>query len=288
LRRLSPTYMTALREGILSGITEAVIDDKDLDLQIRENYLNIYYKGNSLLKLTEVDAETYRAQAHKKFLRGVHIPDIDSKAAADFFVSKVPEIKQNIVKHGKRSLEIEYEQLIIRANNDEPRNNSEYFVVDRQYAAGKESRFDLNGFFWDRKRRAKGQTVPLAFMEIKFALNQDIQDLHGQLERYYSAVRKDAGSIAKEAQGIFRQKLELGLFSQSPARIEAMKTLVFSEDVSQYQFIVVLVDYNPHSRHLNLEKLRRLPFSRQIRIFRGGFAMWQQSLEGLHDGEMME
>jgi hypothetical protein len=178
-------------------------------------------------------------------------------------------------------LEIEYEQLIIRANNHEPRNNSEYFVIDRQYAAGKESRFDLNGFFWDRKRRRRGQTVPLAFMEIKFALNQDIRDLHSQLERYYFAVRKDARSIAREAQEIFRQKLELGLFSQSPERIEAMKTLVFSEDVNQYQFVVVLVDYNPHSKHLNLEKLGQLPFSKQIRIFRGGFAMWQQSLEEL-------
>jgi hypothetical protein len=39
--------------------------------------------------------------------------------------------------------------MIIRANNYKPRNNSEYFIVDRQYTVDV-GRFDLTGFFWDR------------------------------------------------------------------------------------------------------------------------------------------
>jgi hypothetical protein len=45
MRQLSPDFITALKTGFLAGLTQAVIADKDLDLQIRNNYLNIYYKA---------------------------------------------------------------------------------------------------------------------------------------------------------------------------------------------------------------------------------------------------
>jgi hypothetical protein len=62
-----------------------------------------------------------------------------------------------------------------------------------------------------------------------------------------------------------------------------MKTLMFSRDISQFQFILVLVDYNPNSSKLNLENLARLPFANQLRVFFGGFGMWQQNVEPLAD-----
>jgi hypothetical protein len=40
-------------------------------------------------------------------------------------VNRIPLLKENIIRYGKSSLEIEYEQMIIRANNYEPRNNTE-------------------------------------------------------------------------------------------------------------------------------------------------------------------
>ena len=142
------------------------------------------------------------------------------------FLKNIPLLKENVVIHGKHSLEIEYEQMIIRANNFEPRNNSEYFIIDRQYVIGKQ-RFDLAGIFWDRKARRKGQEVDLCFIEVKFALNQDISEVHNQLKGYYEAIRPRAKNIAEEGETIFRQKLELGLYNQSAERIEAMKTLSF-------------------------------------------------------------
>ncbi len=205
------------------------------------------------------------------------LADFTDEVSVDNFVQNIPAIKDNIVLLGKSSLEIEYEQMIIRANNYEPRNNSEYFFIDRQVTAGKAGRFDLTGLFWDRKRRRKGQTVPLCLFEVKFALNKDIQDVHKQLERYYLAVRNKAGDLAKETQGIFRQKLELGLYKQGEDRLEAMKTLEFSPDIDQFQFILILVDYNPYSSLYKLDKLAQLSFANQIKIFRGGFAMWEKN-----------
>jgi hypothetical protein len=58
---------------------------------------------------------------------------VDDETTARFLAC-VPRIKQNIAALDKRSLEVEYEQMLIRANNYERRNASEYFIVDRQYA----------------------------------------------------------------------------------------------------------------------------------------------------------
>ena len=280
MRHLSEDFMHALTAGFLAGITARVVHDKDLDLEIRDNYLNIYYKGNSLLNLAEKTPEDYRIIINKKFLKGCSVPDrLVNKASVSQFLTSVPILKENIIRYGKSSLETEYEQLIIRANNYERRNATEYFIIDRQYVAGKQGRFDLTGFYWNRNRRRKGDVVSLCLMEVKFALNADIQDVDQQLLRYYNAIKVDPGKIAKEAEVMFKQKLKLGLFDQRANRLEAMETLTFSKNIDEFQFILFLVDYNPFSKHLNPEKLKNLPFARQVRIFQGGFALWEQDLK---------
>ena len=196
MRKLSEDFMANLKHGFLSGIVQRVIEDKDLDLQIRDNYLNIYYKGNSLLKLTEANHQRYRVDIHQKFLDGSAVPDLTSQETVAGFLSRISDLKENIIRYGKSSLELEYEQLIIRANNQEPRNAAEYFIVDRQYATGGQDRFDLTGAFWDRNARRRGQEVFLCLMEVKFGMNTDIATVHQQIARYYEAISKDPSSVA--------------------------------------------------------------------------------------------
>ena len=283
MRKLSDAFVYNLKTGFLSEINQRAINDTDLDLQIRDNYLNIYYKGNSLLKLDEVTPERYRVTIDTKFTNGARIGDLVDTETTQAFLDRVPFIKENILKHGKSSLEVEYEQMIIRANNYEPRNNSEFYIIDRQITAGKAGRFDLTGFYWKRAKRRKGQEVPFCLMEVKFALNADIQHVHEQIERYYLAIQNRAGEMAEEAEGILRQKIELGHFNQPANRLAAMKTLSISRDINQFQFILVLIDYNPHSSLLNMGKLMGLPFANQLKIFNTGFAMWELNLDPIRN-----
>jgi hypothetical protein len=46
-----------------------------------------------------------------------------------------------------------------------------------------------------------------------------------------------------------------------------------------------LVDYNPNSAKLDLQSLSNLPFANQIKVFFGGFAMWQQNVITLGDAQ---
>lgn len=278
MRKLSETFLNCLKSDFLSEITEFVKRDHDLNLEIRDSYINIYYKGNSLLKLVEAGSLLrYKAEIHKKFLEGVKISLDFTESTVPQFVKNIPLIKENIIKHGKRSLELEYEQMIIRANNFERRNNTEYFIVDRQYAV-KEGRFDLSGIYWKMDGRRRNQEVPVCLMEIKFSLNTDIKDVHKQLARYYEPIKNNAAGIAEKMETIFRQKLILNLYDQTSQRINAMKTLTFSRNIEAFQFILVLVDYNQNSSLLDLESIGKLPFVKQIKIFHTGFGMWHHNV----------
>jgi hypothetical protein len=211
MRKLSNPYLQNLQTGFLAALAQRVQEDKDLDLQIRDNYLNIYYKGNSLLRLDQLDSDRYRIDIHPKFQEGLDIPAylVDELTTASFLRS-VPALKENIIRQGQSSLEVEYEQLVIRANNLEARNNSEYFIVDRQYAVNEVGRFDLTGFFWSRQGRRAGQEVPLCFMELKFALNSDIRLVHKQLMRYYEAIKADTAALRRRPRASFGKNWRWG------------------------------------------------------------------------------
>ncbi len=283
IRILSETFLNCLKSGFLSEITECVRRDPDLNLEIREGYINVYFKGNALLKLSKTGSPLqYRAEIHEKFIKDLEISLNFTESTTHQFVSNIPFIKDHIAKVGKRSLELEYEQMIIRANNFEPRNNTEYFIVDRQYTV-KEGRFDLTGFYWEMNHRKKYQEVPVCLMEIKFALNNDIQNIDKQLERYYLWIETNAAQIAKEMEDVFKQKLALGLYRQDVDRLTAMNTLTFSQDIKDFQFILVFVDYNQNSRLLKLalEKIEKLSFANQIKIFYSGFGMWQHNVRDI-------
>jgi hypothetical protein len=284
MRGLSRTFITCLQSGFLSKIMDRVRCDHDLNFEIRDCYINIYFKGNSLLKLVEaVPTVRYKAEINARYLERLEVPLELTEDTLHQFLAGIPHIKENIIKYGQRSLELEYEQMIIRANNFERRNNTEYFILDRQYAARDGSRFDLVGMYWERNRRQQNQEVPICLMEIKFALNHDIHTVHAQLARYYEFIKSNAAVFAEEMETVFRQKLALGLSDQSPERLNAMKTLTLSRNIKDFRFILVLVDYNQNSSLLPLENLRKLPFADQVWIFRSGFGMWQHNVSPIGD-----
>ena len=278
MRKLSDQFIYDLKDGLLSELTHKVQADIDLDLFIRDGYINIYFKGNSILKLTERKRNgTYAVDIHPKYLQAMEISDLIDVKSTRSYVNKIPQLKDNILHHGKSSLEIEYEQMIVRANNNEKRNNSDYFIVDRQYTPTGKNQIDLMGICWPNPRK-KGDIVSPCLLEIKFALNSDIKDVDQQLNRYYQLISSNHKQISEDLQSILRQRLSLGLFSQDKNRLEALKTVEISPNLADYQIILALVDYNPRSSKLDLSKIQTLPFANQIKILYGGFGMWEENI----------
>lgn len=278
MHRLSDSLFAALQDGLLAPLVDRVRRDRDLDLNCRDRAVTVYYKGHGLLTLTQVGAQQrFRPTLDPKFRTGLNLVDVVDAASMNATLALIPHIKENIVLHQSTSLEMEYEQLLIRANNLEPRTNGEYLIVDRQYVVGP-SRFDLVGLVWPRERRRTHQEVAPCFLEVKYAQNGDIATLHEQVEGYYAAVRAQATSIAADIEAMFRQKLALNLYTKTPEQLRAMDTLRGSSDINRFQFVIVLVDYNPHSTLLDRATLAALPFANQIRLWNAGFALWQERL----------
>lgn len=280
MRTLDKIFASELTKGgLFHSIVEYVINDNTLDFEIRDSYINIYFKGNSILKLNENGS----CEIHKKFLKGTSLSSstISSKSDVKNYLYNIPLIKNNVirVKSKRPTLEIEYEQLLIRSNNLNKNVNSEIFLTDRQYADNiNNSRFDLSGFFWSRKNRKRNQTVPLTFIEVKYSLNPDISDIDKQINKYYNAVNSNILDIASETEYLKNLKIELGLINQSKDRLDALKTLKISKKIQDAKFIIALIDFNPNSKLFDKTKLKALSYSSQIEIFNCGLAVWNDYL----------
>lgn len=72
----------------MAPILDEMHRDKDLDLQIRGGYINIYFKGNSLLKLTEKGPELYAVDIHEKFLGGIELGPFADDSSEQGFVGR--------------------------------------------------------------------------------------------------------------------------------------------------------------------------------------------------------
>jgi hypothetical protein len=181
-------------------------------------------------------------------------------------------------------MEIEYEQMIIRANNREERNNSEYIFLANQYDIGE--RWDLLALKWPRRKRGGNNPVgQLALMEVKYALNSDIQNADQQIARYYDYIKRNLDQLCTEMELILRQKVTLGLIERNAEQSAQLQKVKLSRDISKVEMILFLIDYNPNSTWMDkmMKKAMLLPFKNQIRIKIGGLAMWEKNLPPLEE-----
>jgi len=287
-RALPSAFMQELREGgKYRPLVEAVHNDKDLNMEFRgsnernKEYINIYCKGNNILKL-HLDGHF---EIDLALTTDLDVPlSLVNEETIGGYLELLPKIKDKVTTYDKKSMEIEYEQLLIRANNREIRNNSEYIIVDRQYVMGKD-RCDLVAIKWPRnKRKGEHPKGLLVIIEVKYALNREMAEKGAQqLDRYYGYLKKNMESVCEEMELILYQKLDLELIERTKPQIDKLKKLKLDRAIKSTEIILYLIDYNPNSKLKAklIEKAKELDFANQIQIAHGGFALWDQSSEPL-------
>jgi hypothetical protein len=171
-RGISPEFEAQLTEGILLPLLQRVRRDDTLSLEVRNGYVDIYYRGGRLLGLHEQGrgAASFRTEFDKAYL--TEVPDcpllppvqeplrtIKETAHAVVWVDALATYKQamdiRFSKHTK--IEREYQQAVVRDNNRHSSGDkSDYCVVDIEYAQSPSAfpdqtadyRFDMVGFRW--------------------------------------------------------------------------------------------------------------------------------------------
>jgi hypothetical protein len=189
-RGITQKFEDQLKSGILQPLLQRVQHDDTLNLEIRNGYVDIYYRGGRLLGIhaqanadkfsTYFDErycnvkEEYRPILPERPCRVITSAD-HARAWVDAFAFYKQVMDIRFSEHPK--LEREYQQAVVRDNNRHASGKaSDYVVIDVEYAQSPRAfpeqnanyRFDMVGFRRpaNRKTRANCVVTPV-IMEMK-------------------------------------------------------------------------------------------------------------------------
>ncbi|GAF88238.1 unnamed protein product, partial [marine sediment metagenome] len=167
----------------------------ELDFRLRDGYFNLYYKGNSLAKVT-IRKDEYLVSIHRKFatekvfrgddrFKGLDEPRgnyIEYRLNPDllhpFFQKKhLDRLGRNIAKV-KSSEEIIFEQMLITDNME----REDFFIIDRQVSetAMKRRKLDLLAL-----RQKQNNQFHFFVIEVKLGNNPELRSEVGNQLRGY-------------------------------------------------------------------------------------------------------
>jgi hypothetical protein len=282
MRKLSQEFMTDLKEGgILSPIREAVIKDKDLILEIRDDIINIYYRGGRNFELKHLENSKYavsefdrgytedhpREKEIEKELKELENKEITTQDDIQRCVDNIRSFKEIMDYHYYNSKRFAFEkniqQLIVQENNRLPFSGpTDYFIIDWEYNA--KTQFDLVGLFWDRRKRNNPKSCKLVIIEVKYG-DKSLDDVENGLNAHITKTKeclddeKWVKSFKEEMIGIITQKLELGLlnFNGEPLNSKVKKETEeekervdnFSQklELQGIEFMFIIAGHNPGS-----------------------------------------
>ena len=236
MRHIDQRFIDGLLDGDLSYFLNQVMNNRDtLSLEIRDGYINIYYKGGNLLRIIqqktkyafEFDAKYCKNKeddTNFSLLNNRNSHDVESYKK--YFDLMMREMSSWFEVHPKPERDYQQELLV---------NNPE--IIDIEYQIGKRMRFDML-YVADNK---------LFIVENKFG-NNAIGGKAG-LSKHYSDIRDllNDSTIREELLDsvchISRAKKALGLTDK----------VVERDDIRDIEILFLLADYNPKSNVLKNE-----------------------------------
>lgn len=204
----------------------------EFDFAIRDNYFNIYYKGNSLAKVEPKKNDFYKVSINTKFFDKTKADTptfytskkdsdnivLTNKQLHRFFQRKHLTEFASRIKKVHNGEEIDFEQSLITDNL----NRVDFIFIDRQVTDTKlkRKRLDLLAL-----KQVEGNQYKFVVSEVKLGNNSELKGkVASQLDRYVEHIKDnfDSYKICYEKQ--FEQKRELGLIkSPTISKINIIK-----------------------------------------------------------------
>ena len=263
MRELSKDFFNNLKRktGLLHPILERVSRDDTLLLAIRDNYINIYYRGGNLLKVIEQSKDSFQTSFDDQYNKsGKTIPmvpaTIRSQDDARTWVDQFPRLKEimDIYFSRHRKSEREFQQLVARENNNSIiSNDSEYFISDIEFAdRDLNARFDMLAIRWLASHRRNGSNCRVALMEMKYGddalggkagLLKHLKDINILISNY-----DKYKSLVETIELQFNQLDNLGLLNFNHS---SNGTRVKLSAKDKPEVIFILANHNPRSTKLS-------------------------------------
>jgi len=195
----------------------------ELDIAIRDNYLNIYYKGNSLAKISFKAPDKYKMEIHKKFFKKTTANDpefFEDRTESNSYMSLILSTekpprrflqKKHIdqfcskIKKVNYGEEIVFEQALITDNL----GRDDLIIIDRQVTDTtlKRKRMDLLAL-----KQIESNRYCFLVIEVKLGNNPELKsDVSKQLNGYINHIEKYFNDYQNCYEKHFKQKRDIGL-----------------------------------------------------------------------------
>lgn len=195
----------------------------ELDFAIRDDYFNIYYKGNSLAKVSFRKNGKYEISIHKAFFSKSKAAELDKRFKLNdsgnysigllekdklhpFFQQKYLDNFCSQIKIRNYGEEIAFEQNLITDNIDK----DNFLFIDRQITDSilKLKRMDLLAL-----KQVEADNFQLLVCEVKLGNNPELKDkVASQLNDYLAHINNNFNDYKACYEKQYEQKKELGLF----------------------------------------------------------------------------
>ena len=263
-RELDNEFVKELLEGTLKNCLDYVRKDDTLDLEIRENYINVYYRGGNVLKVNK-NKDNYQYEFDENYLNANSVISKDEldklKIQSDWnnYSPKAKQVMDFYFFSIKRNDEKEFQQLVVRENNySSIANGTDYFIIDIEYDNHKNARFDIIAIEWPSetsKRKLSNNYKPkLVIVEMKYgdgALS-GIAGMKKHENDFLSFISNttDLNEFKKEMLCLFKQKRELGL---NPCLSNSNNSNEIIELADNVELTFLIANHDPASRILTEE-----------------------------------
>ena len=190
----------------------------EYDLQLRDDYFNLYYKGNTIGKISCKSDGSYTIEINCKFIKdsirngfqfqenkgNLHFVLPCNKLKSFYSASNIKSMSQK-VKQVNFQEEITFEQMLMTDNV----GRLDLIIIDRQVMDRKHAtKMDLLALV-----QKKHEDYQFCVLEVKLGNNPELKgEVTGQLDGYMNRISENFDAYKKCYETNFRQKQFLGLF----------------------------------------------------------------------------
>lgn len=261
-RYLSPITYEAVQNDFTFLIDKIKESGFEYGLEIRDDYLNLYYKGNSIGKISyKTRQKNYEIKIHHKFVDEVIKKRFSPKPAGDYevFVLASKQLhplfsSRNLLSMGQKvkavqfQEEIVFEQMLLTDNA----GRKDLIIIDRQVVdRDHDTKMDLLGL----KQKEPGK-YQFCVIEVKLGNNPELRDdVFQQLKGYVERITKNFSQYKKSYELNFSQKQGLGIFP-SGLKIEIVEGVLGIVVVGGYSGIAEKSIAELKAKHPDVRILR--------------------------------